>query len=201
MPSFEETLQYLTGAWRMMLGKANGLRLLDLSADGFWNSFFAMVISLPALGVGWVSFAHDLTTTSADVGGRLSILVRLAVIDAATWIVPLAALAAVASRAGIADRFVAYVVASNWGTALVAWLMLPPPLIKLFVPDSEFAELLALAIFVVFLGLSWRLTNVAIGKGAAVASAVFAGTFIVSLAVYLTLQQLLGLMPIDQVAG
>ena len=35
----------LTGAWRLMLGKADGLRLLDLSADGFWNSFFAIVVA------------------------------------------------------------------------------------------------------------------------------------------------------------
>ena len=39
----------------MMLGKPDGLRLLDLSADGFWNSFFAIVGALPALIAGWVT--------------------------------------------------------------------------------------------------------------------------------------------------
>ena len=47
MPSAENIQLYLTGAWRMMMGKADGLRLLDLSVDGFWNSFFAIVIALP----------------------------------------------------------------------------------------------------------------------------------------------------------
>ena len=59
MPSAEEIQQYLTGAWRMMMGKPDGLRLLDLSADGFWNSFFAIIVALPALFVGWVGVAND----------------------------------------------------------------------------------------------------------------------------------------------
>ncbi len=67
MPSAEEIQLYLTGAWRMMMGKADGLRLLDLSADGFWNSFFAIVIALPALIVGWVGVANELSALSGDV--------------------------------------------------------------------------------------------------------------------------------------
>jgi hypothetical protein len=43
--------------WRLalMTGKRDGLKLLDLSADGFWNSFYAIVLALPAMFVGWVS--------------------------------------------------------------------------------------------------------------------------------------------------
>ncbi|TIX33060.1 MAG: transporter, partial [Mesorhizobium sp.] len=44
MLSADETYASLAGAWRLMLGKVDGLRLLDLSADGFWNSFFAIVV-------------------------------------------------------------------------------------------------------------------------------------------------------------
>ena len=60
MPSFDEVQQYLTGALRLMLGKADGLRMLDFSADGFWNSFFAMAVALPALMIGWVGLANEL---------------------------------------------------------------------------------------------------------------------------------------------
>ena len=130
MPSAENIQLYLTGAWRMMMGKADGLRLLDLSVDGFWNSFFAIVIALPALIVGWVGVANELSQISGEFGSKLSILVRLAVIDLATWILPLVALAAVASRAGIADRFVALVVASNWASALFVWIMLPAVVVR-----------------------------------------------------------------------
>lgn len=194
MPSAENIQLYLTGAWRMMMGRADGLRLLDLSADGFWNSFFAIVVALPALIVGWVGVANELSQLSDDFGGRLSIVVRLAVIDLATWIVPLVALAAAASRAGIADRFVHLVVASNWATAVIAWIMLPPSLLGLFWPAaSDAGALLSLVLFIMTMVLSWRMTNVAIGKGPTIATAVFAGMFLVSIAVLLVLQSALGL--------
>jgi hypothetical protein len=70
MPSAENIQLYLTGAWRMMLGKADGLRLLDLSADGFWNSFFAIAIALPPLTVSWVGAANELSQLSADFGSK-----------------------------------------------------------------------------------------------------------------------------------
>ena len=60
MLSAEETQASLTGAWRLMLGKADGLRLLDLTADGFWNSFFAIAVAAPALIVGWVGIANEI---------------------------------------------------------------------------------------------------------------------------------------------
>jgi hypothetical protein len=200
MPSAENIQLYLTGAWRMMLGKADGLRLLDLSADGFWNSFFAIVLALPALVVGWVGTANELSQLSGAFGGKLSIVVRLAVIDLATWVLPLIALAAVASRAGIADRFVHLVVASNWASALIVWIMLPASLLGLFWPAaSDAGALLSLALFMLTMVLSWRLTNVAIGKGPAVASAVFAGMFLVSLIVLFVLQAAFGLTATPQV--
>ena len=60
MLTADETQASLIGAWRLMLGKVDGLRLLDLSADGFWNSFFAIVIAAPALIVGWVGIANEI---------------------------------------------------------------------------------------------------------------------------------------------
>ena len=199
MPSGDEIQQYLTGAWRMMMGKADGLRLLDLSVDGFWNSFFAIVIAVPALVVGWVGVANELSQLSGIFGSKLSILLRLAVIDLATWIVPLVALAAVAARAGIGDRFVHLVVASNWASTIIVWIMLPPSLLGLFWPAAADASAFAsLALFVLTMVMSWRMTNVAIGKGPAVATAVFAGMFLVSLAVLFVLQSAFGLTATPQ---
>ena len=200
MPSAENIQLYLTGAWRMMMGKADGLRLLDLSVDGFWNSFFAIVIALPPLIVSWVGAANELSQLSGAFGGKLSIVARLATIDLATWILPLVVLAAVASRAGIADRFVHLVVASNWASALMVWIMLPPSLLRLFWPAAaEASALLSLALFMLTMVLSWRMTNVAIGRGPAVATAVFAGMFLASLVVIFVLQAAFGLSATPQV--
>ncbi|ESY46495.1 transporter [Mesorhizobium sp. RSR380A] len=193
MLSVDETSSSLNGAWRLMLGKADGLRLLDLSADGFWNSFFAIVVAAPAMIVGWVGTANEIGDPNA-FAGRLGMLIRLATVDIGSWLLPLVVLALVASRAGIGDRFVHYVVASNWASAITAWMLLPSALIRLFLPsDNPVAELVWLVLVVLSLVLTWRMTNAAIGKGAAVGSAVFAGMLVVSLAVLFGLVALLGI--------
>ncbi|MER9918871.1 MULTISPECIES: transporter [unclassified Mesorhizobium] len=193
MLSVDETSSSLNGAWRLMLGKADGLRLLDLSADGFWNSFFAIVVAAPAMIVGWVGTANEIGDPNA-FAGRLGMLIRLATVDLGSWLLPLVVLALVASRAGIGDRFVHYVVASNWASAITAWMLLPSALIRLFLPSGNpVAELVWLVLVVLSLVLSWRMTNAAIGKGAAVGSAMFAGMLVVSLAVLFGLVALLGI--------
>lgn len=198
MLSADETYASLAGAWRLMFGKADGLRLLDLSADGFWNSFFAIVVAAPALIVGWVGIANEIGDPEA-FAGRLGMLIRLATVDIGAWVLPLVALALVAPRAGIGGRFVHYVVASNWASAIIAWLMLPSALLRLFLPStSEISSVVSLFLFALSALLTWRMTNASIGKGAAVGTAVFVGMFIASLLVLFGLQALLGIdIPAD----
>ncbi|NGO53045.1 transporter [Allomesorhizobium camelthorni] len=193
MPSAAEIQRYLTGAWRLMTGKPDGLLLLDISVDGFWNSFFAIVIALPALFVSWIGVANEIAEEPL-AGGRLSILLRLAAIDLSAWILPLVALAVAAPLAGIGARFVHYVVASNWGSALIIWLMLPAAMLRLISPSSsDLASLLSIGLFGLSMVLTWRLTNVVIGRGPTIGTAVFAGMFIASLAVLFLLQAALGI--------
>lgn len=203
MLSVENIQQYLIGAWRTMNGKVDGMRMLDLTADGFWNSFYAIVVGLPAMIVSWLGIALEIEQASdADSFSRVGMMARLAVVDLGAWLLPLVALAAVASWVGVADRFVHYVVASNWASAIIVWLMLPPSLLRITAPDlSGVSALLSLLIFLASLVLTWRMTNVAIGKGAAVATAIFVGMFVVSLVVLFALQGMLGISVPDQVPG
>ncbi|MER9667494.1 transporter [Mesorhizobium sp. M0185] len=198
MLSADETYASLAGAWRLMLGKADGFRLLDLSADGFWNSFFAIVVAAPALIVGWVGIANEIGDPNAFVG-RFSMLIRLATVDIGAWVLPLIGLALVAPQVGVGGRFVHYVVASNWASAIIAWMMLPSALIRLFLTSAnEVSGLVSLLLFALSMVLTWRMTNVAIGRGAATGSAVFAGMFVASLIVLFGLQALLGISVPDQ---
>lgn len=196
MPPAEDIHRHLLGAFRMMTGKRDGLRLLDLSLDGFWNSFFAIVVALPAMLASWVPLAGELTSTDASFGLRLSMLVRLAIVDVGAWVLPLAALAAVADYAGIRHRFVHYVVATNWGSAIFAWMTLPVSLIRLVFPGSgDLAAGFSLVVFVATLVLCWRLTDAALEKGAGTASAVFGGMLVASLLTLFALQDILGVTP------
>ncbi|WP_048648621.1 hypothetical protein [Nitratireductor soli] len=193
MPPAAEIQQYFAGVWRLMMGRADGLKLLDLSADGFWNSFFAIAVAFPALIVGWVTIANEMA--GGDVFSfRFSLFVRLMLTDLASWVLPYGILALAARPAGVADRFVHYVVANNWASALFSWMMLPPVLVRLFWPEaSEASNAVTFLLFVAMLVLSWRLTNAVIGKGPAVATAVFAAMFAASLGVLFTFEGLLDL--------
>jgi len=194
MPSADEIQAGLTGAWRMMLGRSDGLSLLDLSADGFWNSFFAMIVALPPLFAMWTSFAVEASPATAEFGHRMSLLLRMALIDFAAWVVPLVLLASVAARAGIRDRFVHYVVSTNWASGIIAWLLLPPVILRAFAPTAtEVSALLSLIVFIASMVFFWRLTNVALAKGAAVATAIFSGMVVVSLAVVYALEWVLAI--------
>ncbi|WP_295813549.1 transporter [uncultured Nitratireductor sp.] len=193
MPSFAEIQQYFAGVWRMMMGRSDGMRLLDLSADGFWNSFFAILVAFPPMVVGWVTIANELAGGEV-FAFRFSLFTRLMFTDLATWVLPYAILALAARPAGVADRFVHYVVANNWASALFAWVTLPPMLIRLFLPEAaDLANLITFLIFLCTMVLSWRLTNAAIDKGPAIATAVFAAMFAASLGVLFTAEGLLGL--------
>lgn len=201
MPDPEEIQRGLTGAWRLMMGRSDGLKLLNTSVDGFWNSFFAMVVAAPALAIGWVASANDLQLMNAT-GSKVSLVGRLALIDVAVWILPLVLLTLVVRRIGIADRFIHYVVSGNWASALLVWMTLPPSILRLLAPaTSEFASLLSLGLFLLSLVLSWRQTNAALDKGPAVATALFVGMFVCGLAILIGLQSLLGLGGPDQMPG
>ena len=93
MPPAEDVQTYLLGAWRMMNGKADGLRMLDISADGFWQSFFAIAVALPALFAGWVSIASGMAAANPAGGGSMMLIVKLALVDIVAWLLPLVGLA------------------------------------------------------------------------------------------------------------
>ncbi|WP_416208093.1 transporter [Chelativorans sp. M5D2P16] len=193
MPSGAEVQEHLTGVWRIMTGRADGFKMLDLSVDGFWNSFFAIVVALPALVVGWVGIANDMAGM-LTVELRLFLLLRLFLADIGAWILPLVVLAVAARPAGIANRFVHYVVTHNWASAIFAWLMLPPALLRMFMPSAgELIVLVSLLLFVATLVLSWRVTVAAIARGPSVGSAVFFAMLVTSIGVLMALQALLGL--------
>lgn len=199
MAGTSEIQRNLAGAWRLMTGRADGLRLLDLSADGFWDSFMAIPVALPALAIGWLMSANGLADPDT---GRLSIVLKLAVVDLAVWIAPLVVFVVAAPQLGLADRVSQFVVAYNWGEALLSWLALPVVLVVMsFDLDQQINDAVMLLLFIVLTVFGWRLVVTALGKGMGVGSGVYAGLFVVSLVVLVTLERWTGIFPVDQVAG
>lgn len=51
MPSLSDVQTYLAGVFLLVRNRSEGFGRLDITADGFWNSFWAIVYALPALAV------------------------------------------------------------------------------------------------------------------------------------------------------
>ncbi|WP_157017493.1 transporter [Mesorhizobium xinjiangense] len=191
MPPAEDIQRYLTGVWRMMMGRNEGLSLLDISADGFWTSFFAIVLALPALLLRWITLGNDL---SGPDEGTFSLMLRLGLIDLCVWVLPLIALMLIGPRAGFGDRIVHCVVSINWSSAILVWIALPPIIVLALWPDAlDIAVLLSLVVYLLTIFLTWRLLNIALAKGGAFAAGVLAGLVIGGLFIQFLMQDMFGI--------
>lgn len=198
MPSYDEIQASLSASWRLMQGKAEAVRNLDLSADGFWNSFFAMVVALPALFVMWTDEANELAPGAANLAQRISLVLRLAVVEGVAWVLPIVALAYVLHLMGRRDRVVPFIVANNWGQALIVWIILPAVVIHGYFPAV--ADVLAVVLLFLFLAslvLFWRLNNAVLGMGAPFPTAAVAVMVIASLMIDYALRLVLAI-PLPQ---
>lgn len=175
----------------MMTGKPDGFAYLDISADGFWRSFYAILVSLPPLLAGWVAYAAELTGGREETAMRLSIVIKAAIVDVTAWILPIFLLGLVVSKIGIAKRFAPYVIASNWGTALLAWAFAPISLWQLFMQErSDTLTFVSLGFMIVIIAMSYRLTRVALQKPTGFALPFYIVMFMLSFFITLTLQEL-----------
>ncbi len=120
----------LSGAWDVMNGRVEGLRKLDLTIDGFWRSFGAVVLILP---VALIALASE-RVALAEIGGDAAaltggyVMLRLIAVIA-DWLAFPAILALLARPMGIASRFVPYIVARNWTAVLIAAMFGVPHLL------------------------------------------------------------------------
>ncbi|GHD14884.1 transporter [Tianweitania populi] len=193
MLSSEAIKHSIAAAWAVMLGRKDAIARLDLSADGFWDSFWAIPLAMPPLLLAWLTSTTYLIDGGNDQS-KLSIILRLAFVDLANWLVPLILLALIARRIGISKRFAPYVVASNWGTLIMMWFGLPIMLMSLFSPDaSNFADVLGFVLFLASLLFSWRITQAALNTDLGTTIGVFLAMTFVSILIVILLQPMLGL--------
>lgn len=137
MPGLEEVERYLTGLWQLLRGERDGLRLLDLTDRGALRSFWAILYCFPPMLLSWIwwrgSFLASMPT-GTRAGGMF--FFRVALVEAASWIVPLVLVGLIAWTLGIGARYAGIVTATNWLSVplsyafggLVLVLMLIPPL-------------------------------------------------------------------------
>jgi hypothetical protein len=119
----------LTGAIRLFRADPRAMQAFDVSIDGFWKSFLAVVVILPLYLVYLHGEWSGLATRVVDAGEAPSfagfLVVRLFIL-AIDWLAyPLIVLAA-ARPLGISKRVVPYVIAQNWASVVASTIIVIP---------------------------------------------------------------------------
>src|SRR5690606_33630053 len=111
--------QNLAGAWLLMRGRPEGLNRLDLSLEGFWRSFAAIVLVAPAallaaLSQGWFA---DAAAAGAPPDPNLPLTLLALAVD---WTAFPLLFAVLARPLGLGARYVPFIAARNWAAVIVS---------------------------------------------------------------------------------
>jgi len=184
VPGLDDIIRFFSGALMLMAGRSDGLKRFDLSADGFWQSFSAMIVALPPVALSWVEFEGvERAGPRADLG-LIQVYGAHAFADLLAWLLPIFILMISARHIGYSRKIVPLVVAINWGGALLAWAFAPYWLILMTFGASEGTALLGLLVTLGSIALTVRLIFFAIGRDFAGAAAIAALMVVTSLLSY-----------------
>jgi len=112
---------------KIMLGKRDGLGEINRSAEGFWQSFMALVLALPfSFSTRYSEYYQALQQHSIEQStGLFYYLVSLEFGAIAAYLVSLVALYAMTRSAGIEDRYPLSVVCLNWSSLAMTIISFP----------------------------------------------------------------------------
>jgi hypothetical protein len=174
----EQAGQALKGSFELLQRRAEGLSRFDVSESGFWRSFAAIPLAIPAFVV-LVAFyrAEDgLLQPGASLFADPGPLARAALDFASIWAAPLLVAFWVARLLELRQRFVALVVALNWtGVIAAGFIALPGLLFALGLATAAHAWVYGTAFLILVLHLQWFTTKHALGVSSGVAAAIVMG--------------------------
>lgn len=176
MPPKQEVYSSLYGAWRLIRLDAAGMGYFNVTADGFWRSFFAAVIIAPFyLALSIIELRAHLPE------GDHATLVAL---DMANYVLGWMAIPIVMIFvARFLDRrrhYARFIIATNW-IAVPQWVLVMATFALFRVVPGEVAGLLYIAMIVVLLFYDFFVTRIALDVGVGQAFAVTVLAFLIRL--------------------
>lgn len=190
----EDVTRSLRGSWHLMTRGSEALQELDLTRDGFWRSFLAFALMLPA-SIAVLAAVRLLAGLPNSAGLFTSPALAMAVIGAellAVLAVP-ALLIALAPNLAHAPRFTSFVIAWNWAGIVSASLMaVPAAVFAIGWSNPELAAMQSLAFGVIVLRLRYCVARAAFGPESGIAIPIAMASVMADYAVV----RLFGLLPL-----
>ncbi|WP_323796959.1 hypothetical protein [Nisaea sp.] len=184
VPGPAEIFRAVYGCWCLALGRPGAIDLFDRSETGFFRSFFAAVLVLPAFVLSDV--VHG---SAAWLDGGVLDWVSYALRYAIYWLVfPLAA-CIIAEKIGVLDRILDLLVPYNWVTLPFGYLFCALTVIGAGEgPVADFAGNLSVFAWVGLLFLMFRWARTLLGVSALMAFGFVLADELFSLLTYLLLE-------------
>ena len=185
--------RYLRGCVFLASGQDDAIKSFNLSADGFYQSFQAVLFALPIMALSWISLSgSEQLAARAGVGPNL-IFIYAGFIELLTWFVPLVVMFLAANLLGIADKISAYIITANWTNLLFTLISWPPAVNNMIrgIDPMEATSSYQLTLFIVALIFSWRLQHAVLGRGALFTTGIFLLTLLTAFIVLIFSQRLL----------
>lgn len=176
----DDVLRSLRGSWRLMTEGAEALKELDLSRDGFWRSFAALVLTVPAL-IAILAAERQIAGLS-NAGNMFDSPVLIARVLGAEC---LAIIAVPALLIGLAPnlthspRLTSFVIAWNWAGIVSASLMaVPATIFAIGWSPPGVATLQAIAFAVIVLRLRYCVARATFGAQSSIAPSILLASVI-----------------------
>lgn len=171
IPTRAEAARSLAGLFYLMVKRPEGLRLFDVSPDGFWRSFGAFAWSWPVQCFLWTGlWRADPASRPEGAGGMLRFFAQVTGFDALAWIVPALLLLAATRLFGISGKFARLVVVNNWFGLMSAYIGFFPAALRYLAPLPDGVNvLLTLAVYAVVIGLYYRIIRICLDGDAMLA--------------------------------
>ena len=182
MINLDYAFHHLESVIGVIAGRPGALERMDISSDGFWRSFSAIIVALPALFFGWVIGA---VTALADTpsGSLASLIARDAVLESVAWFLPIAVFAVIVKPLGFGARFAHLIVVRNWSNALFSYVLALYFIALMVLPASGTPMLLAGIVLIVgMLFAAVRLVRAALACSRRVAIAFVGGELAMGIA-------------------
>lgn len=177
----------------LFLGRPGALGRFDVSLEGFWRSFAAILLVLPSFAVTLVAeWRMQLAQLPADVDPSwLGFAAERTVALGLDFVALPIVLALLARRLGVTGRYVPFVVARNWAAPLIAALYAVPALLfALGIVRGDIAVVVSLVLLVVILHFLYRVARQALGVPVGMAIAVVVLDLLLGLLISETLGRL-----------
>ncbi len=196
MPGLAEIIGSITGAYLLATRDLDGFKLFNLTIEGFWRSFAALLLIAPfyflfaGLELELQSQAQVDGEAVSDHSGYYAGRVVALIVD---WIAYPVVMVFVARGLGFAHHYVRYIIVFNWSSVIVfGLLMLPTAAFHLGAISAEHAGLLNLLFLVPVLYYRWFLAKAALETTGLVATGLVLLELTLSVAIARYSTQLIG---------